>query len=248
MRERPVPLDDRLQLDPARERAERAAAVAVEPRGAEGLRDRRVAVPESSEPCSASARRSTSAARAALVDRPRAPCSSAASASSSRGSLRPADLGEKASSALRRRARALAARRGVDVAGALPDRVQRALAEEPRQPRLLDVAVAAEALERLGDEARRQLADPVLRDRGGEPAEGVVALVVARARGASRSASPPRTRCRGRRARSASAAGRRGGGRTPSDARRGASPPRPRAASARSSRARSRAACGRPSR
>ena len=40
----------------------------------------------------------------------------------------------------------------VHVARALPDRVDRALAVEPRQLRLLDVAVAAEALERLRDE------------------------------------------------------------------------------------------------
>ena len=43
---------------------------------------------------------------------------------------------------------------GVDVARALPDRVERRLAVEQRQPGLLDVAVAAEALQRLGDHGR----------------------------------------------------------------------------------------------
>ena len=66
----------------------------------------------------------------------------------------------------------------VDVSRALPDRVERALAEEPRQLRLLDVAVAAEALERLRDERRRPLADPELRDRGRQAAERPVRLVV----------------------------------------------------------------------
>ncbi len=53
----------------------------------------------------------------------------------------------------------------VDVAGALPDRVDRALAVEARQDALLDVAVAAEALERLARRAAASLADPVLARR-----------------------------------------------------------------------------------
>ena len=57
------------------------------------------------------------------------------------------------------------------VAGALPDRVERALAVEARQARLLDVAVPAEALERLGHERRGRLAHPVLRDGRGEAPE-----------------------------------------------------------------------------
>ena len=59
----------------------------------------------------------------------------------------------------------------VHVAGSFPDRVERALAEEARQLRLLDEAVAAQALERLGDERRRALADPELGDRGREAPE-----------------------------------------------------------------------------
>ena len=58
---------------------------------------------------------------------------------------------------------ARAARRGHDVARALPDRRQRHLAVQARHARLLDVAVAAEALERLERVAGAALADPVLR-------------------------------------------------------------------------------------
>ena len=73
----------------------------------------------------------------------------------------------------------------LDVARAFPDRVDGRLAVEARQHRLLDVAVAAEALERLGHVAGRHPADPVLGDRGRKPAKGDVALVV-RARDAQR--------------------------------------------------------------
>lgn len=67
-----------------------------------------------------------------------------------------------------------------DVAGALPDRVQRGLAEEPRHARLLDVAVAAQAFEGLGRVRRPALADPVLADGEGEPLERGLAGVAAR--------------------------------------------------------------------
>ena len=67
---------------------------------------------------------------------------------------------------------------GVDVAGALPDRVQRRLAEEQRHPGLLDVAVAAQALQRLGDHHRRALADPELRQRQRDPAQRRLVRVV----------------------------------------------------------------------
>ena len=63
-----------------------------------------------------------------------------------------------------------------DVARALPDRVQRRVAVEQRHSRVLDEAVAAQALERLGRVRGGALADPVLHHRGGEAAErGVVA-------------------------------------------------------------------------
>ena len=101
-------------------------------------------------------------------------------------------LREERVGASRARARGAQDVERVDVSRALPDRVQRALAVQPRQLRLLDVAVAAEALERLGDERRRALADPVLRDRGREPAERAVAPRRRRAPAAARSRSPPR--------------------------------------------------------
>src|SRR5690606_16925977 len=66
---------------------------------------------------------------------------------------------------------------GVDVAGALPYRVERRLAVEPRHAGVLDVPVAAEALQRLGDEGGTALGDPVLADGGGEAAERLLPLV-----------------------------------------------------------------------
>ncbi len=89
----------------------------------------------------------------------------------------------------------------VDVARALPDRVQRRLAVEPRQPALLDVPVAAEALQRLADDGRRPLADPVLADRHRQPAQVALARVERVRPAASPAPSRPRTRPRGRPAR-----------------------------------------------
>ena len=147
-----------------------------------------------------------------------------------------------------------------DVARALPDRGERRLAVEARHARLLDVAVAAEALQRLERVVGGALARPVLADGRRQALEQLrVGVVLARLRiacaprrrrapGASPARSPPRTRGTGRRARCASAAGRSAPCRrrwrwaawwvaptTP-----GASPP-PR-------RSRSRGACARPSR
>ena len=102
----------------------------------------------------------------------------------------------------------------LDVARSLPDRVERRLAVEARHPGLLDVAVAAQALQRLDRVDRRALAGPVLEHRGREPPEQRLAARRRReprrrrAPAASRRSSPPRTRSRGRRARCASAAGR----------------------------------------
>jgi hypothetical protein len=101
-----------------------------------------------------------------------------------------------------------------DVARPLPHAVQRRLAEQPGQVGLLDVAGAAQALERLGRVHRRPLADPVLHDRGEQPLHVLLVLVVGGARrrpgpGGWPTAWPPRTRWRGRRARWPSAAARR---------------------------------------
>ncbi len=60
---------------------------------------------------------------------------------------------------------------GGDVAGALPDRDQRRLPVEPGHAGLLDVAVAAQALQGLGGVRRTALADPVLGDGQAEPAD-----------------------------------------------------------------------------
>ena len=133
------------------------------------------------------------------------------------------------------------------VAGALPDRVQRRLAEQPRQTRLLDVAVAAEAFQRLGDDGRRALADPELRGRDGQSQERRLAVVDG--------VGQPQPE-RGRRLhlerqvgqhRRASPARRPAGPRTPTDAECGGWPaPGPRAAHRRS-RARSPAGSSSPS-
>ena len=77
------------------------------------------------------------------------------------------------------------------VARALPDGADLDVAVELRHRRLLDVAVAAQALERLGRERRAALAHPVLHDRQREATEG------APRRGRSRveRARDPQRRC-----------------------------------------------------
>jgi hypothetical protein len=65
-----------------------------------------------------------------------------------------------------------------DVARALPDRVERRVAQETRHAGLLDVAVPAQALERLDGVTGGALADVVLHHGGRDPAEGGVVLVV----------------------------------------------------------------------
>ena len=97
---------------------------------------------------------------------------------------------------------------GHHVARALPDRVDRRLPVEPGQGALLDIAVAAEALHRLVEQARRGLADAEFRRRRHEPGVGRL-LGVGRAAGRScgRAAWPgpswPRSRAPGRPARCA---------------------------------------------
>jgi hypothetical protein len=89
--------------------------------------------------------------------------------------VRPAgelDLGAHRGQRVRRAAHRPQHVEGDDVARALPDGVQRRLAVQPRETRLLDVAVAAEHLHRLGDDARRPLAHPELGRRAGQPQEG----------------------------------------------------------------------------
>jgi hypothetical protein len=66
---------------------------------------------------------------------------------------------------------------GLHVAGALPDRVERRVPVEPRQAGLLDVPVAAQALQGLADHGRLPLAHPELAGRHREPLERLLAPV-----------------------------------------------------------------------
>ena len=97
------------------------------------------------------------------------------------------------------------------VGAALPDAVERRLAIQARERRLLDVAVAAEAFHRLDRDRGHALAEPVLGDRGERALQLALARVGRarrrmRRRGATRAAAPPPPRARGRRARWPSAA------------------------------------------
>src|SRR5918993_395649 len=67
-REGPVPLDDRLEREPARQRAERASARALEPRGTERLRGRGLAVTQEQRSLERECEPLDEVARAALVD------------------------------------------------------------------------------------------------------------------------------------------------------------------------------------
>ena len=152
----------------------------------------------SSEPWRQAAIRPASRRAADLERRPASPSSARVSstARSRRASpprARPTSV-IQASSASGSRAERAQHVEGVDVARALPDRVQRRLAVEQRQPGLLDVAVAAEALQRLGDHERGALADPELRQRQRDPAQRRLVRVVAAVDGRGQ---PHRERGRG---------------------------------------------------
>ena len=128
------------------------------------------------------------------------------------------DLGEQGLGGLRLPGDGAQHVQALDVARPFPDRVQGRLAVQARQAPLLDVAVAAQALQRLGGVHRRALARPVLQDRRGEPLERAAARRPPRPRrrsgpGASWPRSRPRTRPPGRRGRSSSAAARPAAGR-----------------------------------
>ena len=134
--------------------------------------------------------------------------------------------------------------KGGHVAGSLPDAGERRVAQQEGQAGVLDIAVAAEALQRLGGVRRGALADVVLHDRGGEAAEGRLVAVVALGdaqRGHGRRLGLERP---DRRARWPWPAGRRAARRTPSDAARDGPPRRPPGASRRPTRAGSPAECG----
>ena len=146
---------------PGGQRAERAAPVAAEARGAEGVGDRRVAVADQQRALQHERHPLDEPARPRL-DRRRGRSSSARrlSARGVAGAARrrraSSTSAKKASSACGLRAMRAQDVEALDVARALPDRVERRLAVEARHPGLLDVAVAAEALERLARVRRRR--------------------------------------------------------------------------------------------
>ena len=89
-------------------------------------------------------------------------------------------FGEERLHRLRRAHHAAQHVEAVDVAGALPDRVERHLAVEPRHARELHVAVPAQALERLRHVPYGALADPVLGHGKAEALERVALVAGAR--------------------------------------------------------------------
>ena len=205
-------------VDARRQRAEGAAPVAGQARSAERVGDRRVAVADEQR----------------ALQRERHPLDDAAGARLerlevgtsrrfSRSTRRPRRGSAPPPARSRRRRRrptaglftiARSTSRHIDVAGALPDRVERRLAVQARHARLLDVAVAAEALERLDARApaprlQIQYFDTAVASRLNRFSRSSLARPRRRrAPAASRRSSRPRTRRTGRRARSASAAGR----------------------------------------
>ena len=134
---------------------------AAEAGRAEELRDGRIAVPQEQRRLQEEREPFGDPPRRLARPRRRAPRAARGTAASSRASRRgELDLGEHGVERLRRPPRRPQHVERVHVAGALPERVQRRLAVEPRQAGLLDVAVAAEALERLGDERGRRPCRP----------------------------------------------------------------------------------------
>src|SRR6187431_1943104 len=139
-----MPLHDRGAVRAARERPVRAAARVSEPGCAERVRDLRWGVADEERSLEAERGELDHPARAVLellrVDELLAQ-PTGRSVEPGVASLGDVDLGEQSVHALgllRRRAQEV---ERVDVSGALPQREERALAEEPRERRLLDVAV-----------------------------------------------------------------------------------------------------------
>ena len=174
---RRVPGDDALVVQAGRQGAEGTAPVAAEAARAEGIGHRFVAVADEEGGLQGEGHPFDHAAGAGL-DRGEVAGEFVAQLGGEGGEAglgggAVGDLGEEGLD----RGRALHHRpqdvEALDVAAALPDRVQRALAEEARHPRLLDVAVAAEALEALAGVGRGPLRDPVLEHRVGDPLQAL---------------------------------------------------------------------------
>ena len=233
-----------------RQRPVGETGLAGKPRGAERVGDGAGACRTRSDAWSAIASRST-ASRAA-----RSSTSAIARSASAVARCSPASrISSSSASAVSGARRTTEDVEADDVARPLPDREQRRLPVDARQHRLLDVAVAADALERLGRVRRAALADPVLRrprwrsartrpraaSPRGAPVVGTREAQRRHGRGLGLDAEV------GEDVR-ASAAARRAACRRRAGARRGGSPARPPRASGPRCRARSRAACGRPSR
>ncbi len=147
----------------------------------------------SSEPCRHSAMPSTTRrARVSSVAGSRELALQLASTRASRRASAPCACSTSSQEHLERARRARQRAQHVEahhVARALPDRGQRRLAVQARHPRLLDVAVAAEALERLERVVRGALARPVLADRRRQPLEQLRVAVVLAGRRRRRRAS-----------------------------------------------------------
>ena len=185
--------DDRLEVAAGRQRAVLQAAVAG--RGARRRRRRRRpagAWRTSSEPCRPAPCLRPRAGRGTRAWRGRRTGASARSTCASRRASAPAASSTSARNTSSERGERDERAQHVEadhVARALPDRGQRRLAVQARHPGLLDVAVAAEALQRLERVVGRALAGPVLADRGGQALEQLGVAVVARLRARRRAAS-----------------------------------------------------------
>ena len=174
---------DRGAVDPARERPEHAPAAVAEPAGAErvgdrgrGVADEQRALEREREILDRAAREPLRVLARELLQRRgqrvevgvEPPVAAAAQLALGQERGQPLGLARERAQHVERD----------HVARALPDPVERRVAQQLRHRRLLDVAVAAQALERLGGVRRRALADPVLHDRGAEAAQRLVVLVV----------------------------------------------------------------------
>ena len=162
-------LDDRAELGVRRQRAVLEAALAARREAQNASATAAGAWRTSSEPCRHSAIDSTTrrARVSSVAGSANWPSSSPTRASSR--ALTPCGLSHLGEEDLERARRARQRAQHVeadDVARALPDRRERRLAVQARHARLLDVAGAAEALERLERVVRGALAGPVLADRG----------------------------------------------------------------------------------
>ena len=182
----------RSKSDATRQRPERAAPVALQARGAERVGDGRVAEADEQRGLQRERHPLDDAARAGLDVLEVRQLVAQRGAEGVEARLRAGRLADLVRERLDGLAGSSTIARSTSSACTFPEPSQieasGRLAVEPRHPRLLDVAVAAEALERLARVGRGALADPVLEDRGRDAADqgrllvAGVGLVEARAR------------------------------------------------------------------